>query len=204
MAASVLREDASARQSSGGEEFTETITPLNAEANANGAVQEPQSAIESGTKCQECRVAILDREALEPGLDGVGLEEYIRIKNLLWIQKDEVCRTALAEWDREALMIRERSNHYGRLIADLKNEIYQLIGFFIAFQGLVLTAVTQLTQTSPNHCGKVWSPVVLSGLAWIVAVVGVWRKFHDIKQYKTDISKESKYWKVCNLYLPPH
>ena len=79
-----------------------------------------------------------------------------------------------------------------------------MIGFFSAFQGLVLTAVTQLTQTSPNHCGKVWSPVVLSGLAWIVAVVGVGQKFYSIELTEADKRGEKVSQRVYNLYLPTH
>jgi hypothetical protein len=108
----------------------------------------------------------------------------------LWIKEDKVCKTALKEWDRKTELLAARVDRREKYIADLKNEIYQLIGFFSAFQGLVLTAVTQLTQTSSNHCGKVWSPVVLSGLAWIVAVVGVGQKFYNINQIHFDNRSE--------------
>jgi hypothetical protein len=191
MAAPASKEEETAKQNSGDEEIAETIPPLSAEAKGNGAVPEPQPAIESGIKCQECRVAILDREVLKQNLQkGCTLDAYDEVTRLLWIKEDKVCSTALAEWDRKTELLAARVDRREKYIADFKNEIYQLIGFFSAFQGLVLTAVTQLTQTSSNHCGKVWSPVVLSGLAWIVAVVGVGQKFYNINLIQVDNKSE--------------
>lgn len=203
MAAPALKEEEIAEQNGGDEELVEITTPLSAEANHNGAVQEPQPANESGSKSQECRVDILDRGVLLQKLEkGCTLEAYDEVTRLLWIKEDKVCKTALKEWDRKTELLAARVDRRDKYIADLKNEIYQLIGFFSAFQGLVLTAVTQLTQTSSNHCGKVWSPVVLSGLAWIVAVVGVVQKFYSINPIQSDNRSEGRSRRVCNLYLP--
>ena len=182
-----LKEEETAKQNGVDEE----IAPSSAEAKEIAAVQESQPATEPGIKCQECRVNILDREVLEQELqEGCTLDAYDEVMRLLWIQKDKVCSTALAEWDRKTEKLAVNEDRSKKYVADFKNEIYQLIGFFSAFQGLVLTAVTQLTQTSPNHCGKVWSPVVLSGLAWIVAVVGVGQKFYSIEL--TEVDKRSE------------
>ena len=205
MAAPALKEEEIARQNGGEVELGETTTALRAEANQNGAVQESQPAIESEIKSEECRVDILDRKKLLDKLEeGCTLDPYDEVTRLLWIKKDKVCKTALKEWDRKTELLAARVDRREKYIADLKNEIYQLIGFFSAFQGLVLTAVTQLTQTNSNHCGKVWSPVVLSGLAWIVAAVGVGQKFYSINRIQIDNRSEGRSRRVCNLYLPTH
>lgn len=205
MATPASKEEEIAEQNGGDVELGEITTPLSAEANQNGAVQEPQPAIESGIKCEECRVHILDREVLKRNLKkDCTLDPYDEVTRLLWIKEDKVCSTALEEWDRKTELFATRVDRRDKYIADLKNEIYQLIGFFSAFQGLVLTAVTQLTQTSSNHCGKVWSPVVLSGLAWIVAVVGVGQKFYSINRIQIDNKSEAITRRVNNFYLPTH
>lgn len=206
MAALAAEEQGIVEQSRSDEE----ILPLSEGLQDNGAVQEPPPAVESGIKCHGCcscrqeaetKVDILDREALKRNLQpGCTLDPFDEVTRLLWIQKDKACSTALAEWDRKTELFTARVDRRDKYIADFKNEIYQLIGFFSAFQGLVLTAVTQLTQsTTSNHCGKVWSPVVLSGLAWIVAVVGVWQKFYSIEVIEADNRSEKFSRRVRNL-----
>ena len=204
MAAPALKEEETAKQSGGDEEITETNTSLSAEAEENAAVQESQPAIEPGIRSQECRVNILDSFILKREPKEGTVDAYDEVTRLLWIQQDKFYSTALAEWDRKTELLAARVDRREKYIADFKNEIYQLIGFFSAFKGLVLTAVTQLTQTSPNHCGKVWSPVVLSALAWIVAVVGVGQKFYSIELTEVDKRGEKISQRVYNLYPPTH
>ncbi|CAK9202549.1 unnamed protein product [Sphagnum troendelagicum] len=55
----------------------------------------------------------------------------------------------------------------------LKNEIYQVIGFFSAFQGLLITAAAQSNLLRCNNVGFI---LALSAFAMAVAVFGIWQK----------------------------
>jgi hypothetical protein len=55
----------------------------------------------------------------------------------------------------------------------LKNEIYQVIGFFSAFQGLLITAAAQSNLLRCNNVGFI---LALSAFATAVAVFGIWQK----------------------------
>jgi membrane protein implicated in regulation of membrane protease activity len=57
-----------------------------------------------------------------------------------------------------------------------------VLGFYIVFQGVVLTAVA---QASALQCSQWWSPFTLSLIASIVTIVGVYQKLqvlHDVEQ----------------------
>ncbi|KAG0565334.1 hypothetical protein M758_8G178000 [Ceratodon purpureus] len=111
------------------------------------------------------------------------LQPYYEVKSLLWIKRNTVYSVALEEWDRKVKLLSDRVDKKEKRSGDLKNEIYQLVGFFSVFQGVVLTAVTQLTQSGNEYhnCKKVWSPVILTALAWAVALVGVFMKLSRIQ-----------------------
>ncbi len=55
----------------------------------------------------------------------------------------------------------------------VKNEIYQVVGFFSAFQGLLITAAA---QSNLLHCNNVGFILALSAFATAVAVIGIWQK----------------------------
>ena len=108
---------------------------------------------------------------------------YRDVKNLLWIKRNTVYSVALEEWDRTAKLLTDRVDRMEKRSGDLKNEIYQMVGFFTVFQGVVLTAVTQIVQNNDLHhdCKKVWSPVLLTALAWVVTSIGLWLKLRKIQ-----------------------
>jgi hypothetical protein len=58
-------------------------------------------------------------------------------------------------------------------IRSVKNEIYQVVGFFSAFQGLLITAAAQSILL---HCNNVGFMLALSAFATAVAVFGIWQK----------------------------
>lgn len=114
-----------------------------------------------------------------------------QVKNLVWIKQNTIYSVALEDWDRMVQLITERVDRMEKRSGDLRNEVYQLVGFFSVFQGVVLTAVTQMTQSSnyQSTCKKVWSPVILTGLAWIATILAVWQKLtriHEIDERSED------------------
>lgn len=121
---------------------------------------------------------------------------YEEIKNLLWIESHPVHKRALEEWERKTKLFTARVERKKKQSGDLRNEIYNLVGFFSVFQGVLLTAVS---QSNLLHCNNSWSPLSLSTLASVVTIAGVWQKFRVIEDLEKTIYKENRALKVCML-----
>jgi hypothetical protein len=68
------------------------------------------------------------------------------IRNLLGFRDEVVnhktlCKVALEEWQNNAVLFGNRVDKRKKESRDIRNEVYQLVGFFSAFQGLLLTPV---------------------------------------------------------------
>jgi hypothetical protein len=81
-----------------------------------------------------------------------------------------------------------------------KNELYQLIGFYSVFQGVVLTAVA---QTSLMQCQQSWIPVSLSLLASIATIVSVYIRLKNYSDHRKALEEETAISKV-RAFLSPH
>lgn len=125
-----------------------------------------------------------------PAQEDLG-QPYQAVKSLVWARQHPVYGVALAEWERQERLFSARVERREKSSADLTNQIFNLVGFFSGFQGLVLTAVTQLSGCK-SQCHKVWFPIVLTVVAAIVTVVGVLQKFHSIKELKESIRTEKR------------
>jgi hypothetical protein len=71
----------------------------------------------------------------------------------------------------------------------VKNEIYQVVGFFSAFQGLLITAAAQSNLLRCNNVGFI---LALSAFATAVAVFGILQKItamEDLRDNKNFIEK---------------
>lgn len=121
---------------------------------------------------------------------------YEEIKNLLWIENHPVHKRALEEWERKINLFTARVERKKKQSGDLRNEIYNLVGFFSVFQGVLLTAVS---QSNLLHCNNAWSPISLSTLASVVTIAGVWQKFRVIEDLEKTIYKEGRALKVSML-----
>ncbi|KAG0620740.1 hypothetical protein M758_4G239500 [Ceratodon purpureus] len=117
-------------------------------------------------------------------------ESLLNAKNLVWIKQNSLYSEAHQNWEGFKKATADRLERREKRSEELTNQIYNLVGFFSVFQGVIFTAVTQLTQSTqpapvgcpsrPPLCRKVWVPAVLSGLAAFVAAVGIWLKFSDL------------------------
>lgn len=126
---------------------------------------------------------------------------YKEIKRLLKIEKSPIHAKALGEWSRKESLFTNRVERKKTKVSDLKNEIYQLIGFFSVFQGVLLTAVS---QSNLLHCNNWWSPIILSAVASIVTIFGVVQKLLQIESFQKTIHSEEQSLKVCHhlaLYM---
>jgi len=108
---------------------------------------------------------------------------------LLEIENDDFLRLQLKNWEEQAASIAKKIERKETRTFVVKNELYQLVGFYIVFQGVVLTAVA---QASVLTCEQWWSPFTLSLIASIVTIVGVYQKLDAFRDVKDNL-KEEKY-----------
>ena len=138
-----------------------------------------------------------------------------RVSNRLWIKQNTVYDEVLQDAERSFNLITQLLERRGKRVEDLTNQVFNLVGFFSVFQGVILTAVTQLstsatmqlgaTQQARPLCGKVWVPAVLSALAAVASVVAVVLKFKHLYTLDESISEEKHYQRVrgfsCATYI---
>jgi hypothetical protein len=122
-----------------------------------------------------------------------------RIRNLLLIKdptdnKTKELKVALEEWRSDAEMFGKRVDKKQKEVRNIANEIYQVVGFYSAFQALLLGAVA---QSNLLHCNDLGFPLALSALATFVAVVGIGQKSWNILQCNMLIRSEDATRQVC-------
>lgn len=120
---------------------------------------------------------------------------YQEIRNLVWAKKHPVYNVALEEWDRKERLASSRVDRREKRSADLINQIFNLVGFYSVFQGVVLTAVSQVVSAATScgsQCGKVWVPILLTLFAAVVTVVGILEKFTNLKSLEISIFEERR------------
>jgi len=77
-------------------------------------------------------------------------------------------------------------------IRSVKNEIYQVVGFFSAFQGLLITAAAQSVLL---RCNNVRFILALSAFATAVAVFGIWQKIRAMAGLRFANNRNKHYMK---------
>jgi hypothetical protein len=152
----------------------------------------------------------LERLREENQADGKRLENisaFERVKNRLWIKQNTVFNELVEDGERSLNLITQRVDRREKRVEDLTNQVFNLVGFFSVFQGVILTAVTQLSTSVTTQlgapqvqarplCGKVWVPVVLSALAAVVSVVAVLLKFKHLSTLDRSINDEKHHQSV--------
>jgi hypothetical protein len=106
------------------------------------------------------------------------------IVNLEEIEKNTMMKLAHGRWRSLEAKLNERIAHDRSQVSNLTNEIYQLLGFVSAFQGLLLTAVAQASQLKVHNVGI---PLALSLFA-----AGVWQKKGIITELKRTLSTNKR------------
>ncbi|CAM6025815.1 unnamed protein product [Sphagnum balticum] len=102
--------------------------------------------------------------------------------------------TALEDRESSSEEFKKRLDTYKKDQNVLGNEIYQGVGFFSAFQGLLLTAVAQSTLLS---CKNLIFPFLLSAIATVTTVALVLQKNSVINNWESRISEEEPARKLC-------
>ncbi|CAM6015333.1 unnamed protein product [Sphagnum balticum] len=104
------------------------------------------------------------------------------------IKENKALRSLLKEWKKDY-----EASEYWLLqtearLQNVKNELYQWIGFYSVFQGAVLTSVTLTTTLG---CRQSWCPTSLSLIASIVTIVTVHFKLRDYGIRKIELQRRS-------------
>jgi hypothetical protein len=126
--------------------------------------------------------------------DDDGGECFTEIRNLLYIESSQVHKKALEEWQRKEKLFTSRVERKTKKVGNLKNEVYQMLGFFSVFQGVVLTAVA---QSNLLHCNNKWSPIVLSVLASVLTIAAVTQKLSQVSSLQKTINSEERSLKIA-------
>lgn len=130
-----------------------------------------------------------------PRADPESLAE-MEIKSRLWIKEkgNEVFREALETWQAKDKLFASRVDKKRKQSSSLRNEIYQLIGFYLVFQGVLMTAVAQSNYLT---CHNWWTAFCLSLLASLVTVGGVIQKFRSVISLEMTIASEGYSRMLC-------
>jgi len=132
------------------------------------------------------------------GLEAADLETGLRFIKFQEIQADATLRFAYDIWQSSEAQLEKRIDNHKSQVSNLTNEIYQLLGFVSAFQGLLLTAVAQASQLK---CHNVGIPLALSLFATVVTLAGVCQKKGIITELKTTLSTEDLVRQVRTFFL---
>lgn len=106
---------------------------------------------------------------------------------LIQIEEHPVLKLKLKDMENQAAAIARKIERKETRTFVVKNEIYQLLTFFVVFQGVVLTAVA---QASTLKCRHWWAPFTLSLIASAMTFVGVYQKLETFRQVKDDFENE--------------
>jgi len=112
--------------------------------------------------------------------------------------KENLCKVAMEDWLRTAESLGKRVKKDEKEIRSTRNEIYQVVGFYSAFQGLLLTAIAQSTLLHWNNRGY---PLALSAFATGIAATGVVQTNKIISDWKKTHASENPARKVPFLFL---
>jgi hypothetical protein len=146
----------------------------------------------SGERNEEEEEEVVDSEPVNPSeIDADCLVDIDTVPKL---------KRILTEWENRFQVSTLRIEKKSTRSINAKNELYQMIGFYSVFQGVVLTAVA---QTSLIQCQQSWGPASLSLLASIATIVSVYIKLKSYSQHTKALEEERVDSKV-RASLSPH
>jgi len=108
-------------------------------------------------------------------------------QRLYEIKEDKQLTWLLEEWEKPSKASEHSQVQREARLQNAKNEVYQWIGFYSVFQGVVVTAVA---QSNTLGCRQSWGPTSLSLIASIVTIVTVHFKLVEYGKLKTDLERK--------------
>jgi hypothetical protein len=129
----------------------------------------------------------IDVDSEEDDDHGVNADE-VKADRLYDIAQNVKLSLLLKDWEKQFKVARERIETKTTRTNSAKNDLYQWIGFFSVFQGVVLTAVA---QSSTLGCQQSWAPASLSLIASVVTIVSVHFKLKSYRALEVNLANET-------------
>ncbi|KAG0599094.1 hypothetical protein M758_12G127300 [Ceratodon purpureus] len=108
-------------------------------------------------------------------------------------QKKLVLREALVEWTEQVQQLEAKVEKRTDRKNQLTNELYQLVGLYSVFVGVVFTAVLQSSRVECQHIG---SPIVLCLFAYFAALFAINKKSKKIEEDRITIDADDYFRKI--------
>jgi hypothetical protein len=128
------------------------------------------------------------------------MENFEReIRNLVDVYESDVneksllLRQALKETKESVQALEAKVEKRRKQTDGLLFEVYQLVGIFSVFEGVVYTAVLQSNRYTCQH---VWSPISLCLLVYVAICIVANQKFRGIKALEATTQRDEKDRKV--------
>jgi uncharacterized membrane protein YkgB len=115
------------------------------------------------------------------------------VERLFEIKKNEHLTWLLEDWEKQFKASQDTKLHKEGRLKNAKNDLYQWIGFYSVFQGVVFTAVALSNNLG---CRQSWAPTSLSLIASIVTIVTVHFKLLEYEKLKRDVERKTFQAKV--------
>ncbi len=129
--------------------------------------------------------------------EGVAIESdpnYQGAQRLYEIKNDKQLTWLLEEWEKQFQASQDSKLQEEARFNNAKHDLYQWIGFYSVFQGVVFTTVAVSNNLGCRQC---WGPLLLSLIASVVTGVTVHCRFLDYEILKTDVERRTIEATVC-------
>lgn len=107
-------------------------------------------------------------------------------------------KLAFDDWEKTFETFQKRREYKEAQRDAIRNEIYQVIGFYVVFQGVIFTAVA---QASSLHCNNWWTAFLLSLLMSLVTIGVVLQKLSEFWALETTIASVKSSAKVLQTRI---
>jgi hypothetical protein len=169
--------------------------PAGAEVGEAFNAHERSNEADSGSQPPNLNYTSGEQEVLSD--DPINPEE-IRTNHLPQVQglmptRISPWKVAFEETSDQNKLLQKQFDKTEKEIRSVKNEIYQVIGFFSAFQGLLITAAAQSNLLRCNNVGFI---LALSASATALAVFGIWQKIMAMEKLRFDNIRNDRLQKV--------
>jgi len=120
-------------------------------------------------------------------------EALKNIHNLIRIRNSERLRVALEAWESSEQAYRKRVHRKKKVLRNTRNEVITLTWFFLAFQGLLLTAAA---VSGSSQCTNLSFLLAVSGLVTFCSLAFVCHKEVTMRRWQRVIVLEKAVQKV--------